>query len=674
MTKKKTAMLSLITATLLIFAVAMVSASVTYQNVVGASQSVNPGVSVTVSFNLKNDNTGDITNLVFDTPVSFSGCSNSFDITPTISGMPSTLATSASSGTVTLVFTVPQNQVACSSYTAGLKLRGTYTNNVGPYTLPLSLGVNAQPSLEVTSSLSPLTSSQTSTFTITNNGNTAVSGINVNVDALTYGGKTITVTASPSTISSLGPGSSQTVELSANIPTSEESLLDGATTTVRVTATGITEITRQLSVQSSYCEAGDIGDLEIDRIKFTNNGNPFAINDFGDKNDWFLTDEIEVEVRVKNNNADEKIRDVTVAWGLYDISTGEFIMDDEENSFNLDASGKSNDDKTITFTFTLDPNDFDSDFSEGDFEFFVKAYSDDLGEDNQCNSIVNSEVNIRKDNDFVVLNNIVLLSDSIPCNGLLEGEFDVWNIGDSDEDDVSVRIFNNELGIDDEIAIGSLDALEDKSSVRFSYPIPQNAAEKSYVLNFEVLDEYGDIFQNDDDDEAEFVSKSFQVSGSCQAQQGNVLINALLDSETPSAVPGQQVIVEATLRNLGNTEATYTVSVEGNTGWSNLISVSPNVVTLAAGESKVVNIVLKINDDATGDNEFTINANNNGQITSQKVVLSISSSSGQPTNLGPFAQNIKDNWFIYLIILVNLILIIAIILVVRRMLSPGVPM
>jgi len=596
--------------------------------------------------------------------------------------IPSTLMTSGQISSVTINknsigdgSTTPVTEtitatLSFQSYQSGNlngKLIITPSGSGSPEEISFNIPITSVSSLEV-STPTTLTQSQNSTFIITNKGNTVITPV-VNVDPITYDSKTLTVTSSPSPLTALNPGATQTITLTATIPSNEESLLDGATTSVRITATGIADIIKTLNVESSYCEIGSIGNLEIDRIKFTNNGR------FGDKNDWYLTDEIEVEVKVNNNNADEKIKDVIVAWGLYDKSTGNFVVEDEESSFNLDKKGQSNDDKTITFTFVIDPNDFDTDFSESDFEFLVKAYSDDLGENVQCNSMVEKDITIRKDNDLVILDNIVLLSDNIPCKGILEGNFDVWNIGDSSEDDISVRVFNTELGIDDKIKIGSLDVLEDKSSVDFRYNIPQNAIEKSYVLNFEVLDEYGDVFESDDNDLAEFASKSFQVSGSCQAQAGVLLITANLDSETPTAVAGKQVIVNAVLKNQGNAESTYIVSIEGNSGWSSLTSVNPNTVTLAPGESKTVSIILRVNDDASGENEFTIKANYNGQVTEQPVILTVGlSSGGQTTDLGPFVQHISDNWFIYLIIIVNLILIIAIILVVRRMLSPGVPM
>ena len=666
MIKSKDITLCLLTAILVIFAAGVVSAAVDYKSVVGNTPAVDPNSQVTITFTLKEDGNGDITNLAFDSPITLSGCSKSFEVAPAISGMPSgnTLAQGAESGTVTVTFNVPQFQDACDSYTGNLNLRGKYTNNVGPYPLLLSIKVNAKPSLEVSTPTS-LSTSQNSTFTIKNTGNIVLTTV-VAVDTLTYDSKTLTIT--PTGQGLLNPGATQTITLTANIPTNEESLLDGATTTVRVSAAGVTEITKTLSIESSYCELGNVGNLEIDRLKFTD------ISGFGDKNDWYLTDEIEVEVRVRNNNADDKIRDVNVAWGLYDKSTGNFVIDDEEKGFNLDQKGDSNDDKTITFTFVLDPADFDTEFSESDFAFFIKAYSDDLGEDVQCTSTVERDITIRKDNDFVVLDNIALLSDTVPCKGFLEGQFDIWNIGDSDEDDVSVRIVNTELGIDEKIEIGTLDVLDDKKSVKFSLTIPQNAQEKSYTLDLSVLDEYGDVFESDDNDLSEFTSKAFEVTGNCQATATTtgLVITAALDAQTPQAIAGKQVVIKANLKNTGTSSATYVVSVEGNSAWSSLGAIDPQTVTLNSGESKDISVILNINSDVSGDKEFTISANNNGQVSQQRVVLSVVAQSQQ--QLGPFAENLRENWFIYVIILVNLILIIAIILVVRRMLSPRVPM
>ena len=112
----------------------------------------------------------------------------------------------------------------------------------------------------------------------------------------------------------------------------------------------------------------------------------------------------------------------------------------------------------------------------------------------------------------------------------------------------------------------------------------------------------------------------------------------------------------------------YTLSVSGLDDWATLASIDDQVFTIAAGEVKDINIILNLDSDAEGDKEFTIKTTyGESGITEKKVPLSISASNAQ---LVPFVDNVKSNWFIYVIILVNVILIIAIISVIRSMVSP----
>ncbi len=657
MIKTKKLVLTLTTAFLMMFAVAMVSADVAYTSVVGSAQTVDPNSQVTITFNLKEDGTGAITNLAFDTPFTLSGCSSlNLIVTPTISGVPSQLAEGATSGTVTVTFTVPQNQAPCDSYTGNLILKGKYTTDVVPVShgsLPLSIKVNAKPSLEV-STPTTLTQSQDSTFTIKNTGNVPLTP-DVNVDALNYNSKTLTFTVEGEGV--LQPGASQTITIKTTLPT-DDSLLAGKSTTARITAPPqiTTEITRTISVEASYCSVGNIGELEIDKLDFTNLGK------YGDDDEWYLLSDIEAEVRVENTG-EEDIDDIIVKWGLYDKDSGKFLFDDEEKNFDLDDDER----ETLTIKFVLDPDEFDENFNEGDFVFFVKAYSDDLGESKQCASEKDSTIRIKKDKDLVVLDNIILTSDSIPCNQFLEGKFNIWNIGNNEEEDVSVIIFNEELKISETVKIGDLDILEDKKSVPFSVKIPANAVEKSYVLNFRTIDDDGDPFESDEDEISEF-SSSFAVAGQCAGVVTGLEITADYDPDTPEAVAGKQVIIKATLRNKGDKEVTYTVSVEGNSAWSSLSAIDPAQVTIPAGQSKDVNLILSVNKDASGDKDFTIKATSEGKTTEKIVRVPISS---VPTQQVDIAEHLRQNWFIYLIILVNIILIIAIIVVIRRMVSPA---
>ena len=73
---------------------------------------------------------------------------------------------------------------------------------------------------------------------------------------------------------------------------------------------------------------------------------------------------------------------------------------------------------------------------------------------------------------------------------------------------------------------------------------------------------------------------------------------------------------------------------------------------------------MDIDDDATGEKEFTIRASyDNGKITDQTVALALEAGASQDALL----NHLRNNWFIYVIAIVNIILIIAIIAVVRSM-------
>lgn len=505
-------------------------------------------------------------------------------------------------------------------------------------------------------------------FTITNNGLETIN-LKVTLPTTISDGKGNEVTISPITaviFNDVAPAATKNVELKYTGDLAKLALGEFSKD-ISVYAVDIADPTKNLTKTTSlkalntYCSAGNLGDLEIDRLKFTNNG-------LGSKDEWYLTDEIDVELRV-NNDGDEDIDDVVVEWGLYNEQTGDFIIEEEEKSFNLDSDEK----ETLNFKFKLDPNDFDADDDEDDFVFYARAYSDDLGEEISCTS--NSEnIKIMRDKHFVVINGLIVSSNVVPCGGFLEGDFEVWNIGNSDEDDVSVLITNAELGISEKLDIGTLDILEDKK-LTFNIKIPQNEEEKIYTLRFEVLDEDGDVFQNDNDEESK-TSLIVDVQGNCgkgeeEPTLPGVLITADLDPETPEAVAGKQVIVKTSLRNTGDAETTYIVSVVGNSAWSSLNSIDPRAITLAPGESKIVNIILDIDANAEGNKEFTITANYGDKVTEQKVALTVSKpQTAVTTDLGPIGEHLKKNWFIYLIVLVNIILIIAIIIVIARMVSP----
>ena len=73
--------------------------------------------------------------------------------------------------------------------------------------------------------------------------------------------------------------------------------------------------------------------------------------------------------------------------------------------------------------------------------------------------------------------------------------------------------------------------------------------------------------------------------------------------------------------------------------------------------------------DVEGDKEFTIKATYGEQVTEQKVALAIEK---RAVTQDLIINHLKENWFIYVIAAINIILIIAIIAVVRSMMKTPV--
>ena len=326
----------------------------------------------------------------------------------------------------------------------------------------------------------------------------------------------------------------------------------------------------------------------------------------------------------------------------------------------------------IIATLTIDPDELTA--GNTDYIVYIKAKGkiddSESANDGDSTCVSDSEsIDIRTDEEYIIFSDITFSSDPTPCGEEVTLNFDVWNVGDSDidEDDVYVWVYNKALGLDEDILFSKgIDKL-DKEQVSITFNIPKEADEKTYGIFIRAYDDdsYGDndIYENAEDDEAE-IEVLLQVQGNCKGSVvSGAQITAELDSETPEAIAGKQVIIRSTIKNTGTDTTTYTISVFGNSAWSSLSAIDPQVVTLDAGESKDISIFLDIDKDAEGEQEFTIKVTYGEQTTEQKVALSIEKGVTQDV----VVNHLRENWFIYVIALINIILIIAIIAVVKSM-------
>jgi len=395
-------------------------------------------------------------------------------------------------------------------------------------------------------------------------------------------------------------------------------------------------------------------DVRVKSIEFTNNGMDYAT--FGDDNSWFPFEKIDAQIEIKNYG-DYDADNVQVSWGLYDTDNNQWVIEPtDENDFRL----KHGDTKTLDVSFSVnDDVDVDlSDLTDGDhYKFYVYAEgtvddSDSVndGKDFCSSSSENAAVVI--ESDFVVLNNINI-PDSVQCGATFDVTADVWNVGDSDQDSVSVDVYDKDkILVNDVYSVGDISAL-DKETLSFSLQVPKNAEEKIYPLTFRVLDENGDVYNNDfNDDDSEF-TVPLQVSGHCSPE---VSVSA---STVSGGQAGKDLVIKATVTNTGSSQAAYTLSVSGSDSWASSYTLDQTSLILGAGESRDVTATFDVNKDASGSQTFSLDLTSDGQLTSQSVTVSIEPSKGFLTG---FAIG-GDNWYLWGIGALNLILVVVIIIV-----------
>lgn len=529
------------------------------------------------------------------------------------------------------------------------------------------------------SSISLSKSINSTGFIITNN---AGSAITVNVpefsDISDGDGHTILIDQSASGNIVIPAGDSETIEVSyaSFLPASvdPEDLALGTFSESITVSDGVDNSTVTLKFISGFCEQGerraeiDEGERYLEIV---------SVKDESSEDDWEWKplDEVEIEVKIKFNSddSDDDI-DGIIKIGLYDTDNNEFIDLDHDEDTEIDFGLDEGDKLTETFKIIVPVEDVED--STNRYKLYVKAYEEDE-EETLCTDLIDDElfqdIEIKKEKHDVSIDELSVTT-PVPCGEEVEVSLRAYNIGTKDQDDVQVTFYNTELGLELNSDVFSLDE-GDSERLSFSFIVPEDTREDTYTLKLYASFDYSSSSDSFDEKSKDF-SIQLKVEGNCReptptpdGDRVGSRISAELDSETPEAIAGEQVIVIATIENTGEVETTYSISVTGNSGWSDVISITPQIVTIEPGEEEDVVIILDIDDDAEGEQEFTIRTSYLGKTDQQRVALDVSGKSSA-VQTDAFVNHLRENWFIYLIVIINIILIIAIIAVVRRMVRP----
>lgn len=409
---------------------------------------------------------------------------------------------------------------------------------------------------------------------------------------------------------------------------------------------GSTTTPVNLIIQNQFCPNGEVGNLRL-TTDISNTGS------IGTGTDWYPFEPINIDATVRNRGSDT-INSVVVSWELYNKRTGQVIDSNDQKRFNL----RDNSDKTISFNLTVDPANLDVNDNQNDYVFYVKAASDDLGENNQC-SFTRDLITIPRDNHFITLGKFTMPSQA-QCGDTISLGATAWNTGDNDEQDTYAIISSKDLGLNKRVDIGNIDMLNDKK-FSFDYTIPKNLTEGIKTLAFKVYDQDGNIFETDDSSSQAVFTKTINVEGNCQVPQ-SVDLSTTLNSD---AVAGKALQVKATVRNTGSASTTYVIDATGYDSWASDKSISPQSITLAAGESKDVIITLTPNNGASGNQDLTVQALYGNLVTKQTITVPVQASGFSLTGFS-ISNMFSGNWFIWAVAALNVILVILIIIIAVR--------
>ncbi|MEX0920151.1 MAG: putative S-layer protein [Candidatus Pacearchaeota archaeon] len=421
-------------------------------------------------------------------------------------------------------------------------------------------------------------------------------------------------------------------------------------------------VTVKVDFEKQFFTGDNEGQLEIRDIEFD------VLNGFGDDEDfWYPLDEVEVEFEVENNGNFD-IEDIEIETCLYDVSAERCIMDEDDmdlslNDFDLDEG----DDQSIILTLKINPDDLRA--GNDEYRLYVSAVGEiddrDSGFDGDSTGTSDFRgIEIITDEEFIIIGNMQT-PESVSCGQTVEITADVWNIGDDDldDDEVFLRVFNGDLGLNEVIEfVSGIDAM-DSERISFNLNVPNDAEEKLHRIEVTAYDDEdmgdNDIYENGEGDEADY--SVFINVQDCATFEDLTAISASLDSE---AVAGKQLSIKAAILNLDSKSNTYVLSASGHESWADSLNIDTSTFILGEGDSQESILTFDVSKDAEGTQEFVLEVTSGGKTISQPVSVNIEPRSRFPSITGFTIGG--ENTYLWGLGILNIILVLVIIFVAVR--------
>ena len=313
---------------------------------------------------------------------------------------------------------------------------------------------------------------QTISFTIKNTGTLDLTNLRLVTEFSSLkdsDDNIITLSLSPSTITSLAIGTSATVRVDMDVESSFE--VKDFSGNIVVTGTGITDslkIPTTIDIRPSAC----LSTAKTDKIKLD-------ITDPDSDEEFEPGEEISAVINVDNRDSDNTR--ITVEAVLYNTDKDKKV---EKQTKTIKIDGKDEEDFTFDFTIPVETEEDDS------YTLFVKAFQKDEEDLNCVNDDVSVDVNVPEHK--LVIESFTFSPTNAVCGESVYGTVALRNLGSSDET-VTLSVVSDQLKISQTST--SLEIKEDRNknfqTATFNFVVPTNAKEGNY--NIEARANYGGV-------------------------------------------------------------------------------------------------------------------------------------------------------------------------------------
>lgn len=434
------------------------------------------------------------------------------------------------------------------------------------------------------------------TFTVLNLGNAPLTiAITHDLDLIDNDGDQILLTFSDP--GAIPPNQSAQVTITADAERKIDFETYQGTVTVKdVNTQNSVTLALTIEVVPDVCDQGVVGDDLILDIEDPDENEEFEPGDI-----------INIKANVENTG-DDDIRTQVEAFLFTDKGQ---IANAASETMNIENDDE--DDFTLSLKIPLDSRKIDED---DDFTLFVKAFDDDHEQLNCIQESIAIKIELASHKVVIDPASTKFLPSIASCGDAVVANIHVVNIGEKDNDQVTIALSNKEMGINkksDTFKVEAFSAEEDNDETRqFTIEIPEDIPAKRYVFTATVSHEGG---TNTEQLPLEVINCETTES---LLRQGEILATVAPTEATFMAKQSTVMSIPVKVKNLVPTKQTFIIAI---TNIGDFAVSAPKTMLLNSLQETTTFLDLHINDDAElGTHSGVIEVRLEGTVVASETV------------------------------------------------------